>query len=96
LLPGSYAEVHFAVPVLVKRMSIPVNALLFRPEGPRVAVVDANHKVHLKAINIGRDYGTKVEILGGLDPDDQIVVNPADSLQDGQEVNIKAGSGAQS
>jgi RND family efflux transporter MFP subunit len=96
LLPGSYAEVHFAVPVLVKRMSIPVNALLFRPEGPRVAVVGADHKVHLKAINIGRDYGTKVEILGGLDPDDQIVVNPADSLQDGQEVNVKAGSGAQS
>jgi RND family efflux transporter MFP subunit len=96
LLPGSYAEVHFAVPVLVKRMSIPVNALLFRPEGPRVAVVGADHKVHLKAINIGRDYGTKVEILGGLDPNDQIVVNPADSLQDGQEVNVKAGSGAQS
>ena len=96
LLPGSYAEVHFAVPVLVKRMSIPVNALLFRPEGPRVAVVGADHKVHLKAINIGRDYGTKVEILGGLDPDDQIVVNPADSLQDGQEVNVKAGNGAQS
>jgi RND family efflux transporter MFP subunit len=94
LLPGSYAEVHFAVPVLVKRMSIPVNALLFRPEGPRVAVVGADHKVHLKAINIGRDYGTKVEILGGLDPDDQIVVNPADSLQDGQEVNVKAGSGS--
>jgi RND family efflux transporter MFP subunit len=96
LLPGSYAEVHFAVPVLVKRMSIPVNALLFRPEGPRVAVVGADHKVHLKAINIGRDYGTKIEILGGLDPGDQIVVNPADSLQDGQEVNVKAGSGAQS
>jgi RND family efflux transporter MFP subunit len=96
LLPGSYAEVHFAVPVLIKRMSVPVNALLFRPEGPRVAVVGADHKVHLKAINIGRDYGTRVEILGGLDPDDQIVVNPADSLQEGQEVNIKAGSGTQS
>ena len=67
LLPGSYAEVHFAVPVLITRMSIPVNALLFRPEGPRVAVVGPDHKVHLKAINIGRDYGTKVEILGGLD-----------------------------
>jgi RND family efflux transporter MFP subunit len=96
LLPGSYAEVHFAVPVLTQRMSIPVNAVLFRPEGPRVAVVGPDHKVHLKAINIGRDFGTKVEILGGLDPNDQIVVNPADSLEDGQEVNIKTGGGAQS
>jgi RND family efflux transporter MFP subunit len=96
LLPGSYAEIHFAVPVRDTRMSIPVNALLFRPEGPRVAVVGPDHKVHLKAINIGRDFGTKVEILGGLNPDDQVVVNPADSLEDGQEVNIKDGGGAQS
>ena len=96
LLPGSYAEIHFAVPVQIMRMSVPVNALLFRPEGPRVAVVGADHKVHLKAVTIGRDYGIKVEILGGLDPNDQIVVNPADSLEEGQEVNIKAGGGAQS
>ena len=93
LLPGSYAEVHFAVPVQITRLSIPVNAVLFRPEGPRVAVVGSDHKVHLKAISIGRDYGTKVEILGGLDPSDQIVVNPADSLEDGQQVNIKGGPG---
>ena len=92
LLPGSYAEVHFDVPVQITRLSIPVNALLFRPEGPRVAVVGSDRKVHLKAINIGRDYGIKVEILGGLDPNDQIVVNPADSLDEGQEVNIKAGT----
>ena len=92
LLPGSYAEVHFAVPVQITRLSVPVNALLFRPEGPRVAVVGSDHKIHLKAINIGRDYGTKVEILGGLEPNDQIVVNPADSLEEGQEVNVKAGS----
>ncbi|HVG90350.1 MAG TPA: efflux RND transporter periplasmic adaptor subunit, partial [Alphaproteobacteria bacterium] len=66
LLPGSYAEVHFAVPVQITRLSIPVNAVLFRPEGPRVAVVGSDHKIHLKTISIGRDYGTKVEILGGL------------------------------
>jgi RND family efflux transporter MFP subunit len=96
LLPGSYAEVHFAVPIQVTRMSVPVNVILFRPEGPRVAVVGADHKVHLKAISIGRDFGTKVEIMGGLDPDDQIVLNPADSLEEGQEVNIRTGGGAQS
>lgn len=92
LLPGSYAEVHFDIPVQITRLSIPVNALLFRPEGPRVAVVGPDHKVHLRAVNIGRDYGIKVEILGGLDPNDQIVVNPADSLDEGQEVNIKPGA----
>jgi RND family efflux transporter MFP subunit len=96
LLPGSYAEVHFAVPIQITRISVPVNAILFRSEGPRVAVVGADHKIHLRPINIGRDFGTKVEILGGLDANDQIVVNPADSLEDGQEVNVKSGGGAQS
>lgn len=96
LLPGSYAEVHFAVPIQTTRMSVPVNVLLFRPEGPRIAVVGSDHKIHLKAVTIGRDFGTKIEILGGLDPNDQIVLNPADSIEDGQEVNIKAGGGAKS
>jgi RND family efflux transporter MFP subunit len=96
LLPGSYAEVHFAVPIQISRMSVPVNTVLFRPEGPRVAVVGPDNKVHLKAIIIGRDFGTKIEILGGLDANDQVIMNPADSLEDGEEVNVKAGSGAKS
>jgi RND family efflux transporter MFP subunit len=94
LMPGSYAQVHFAVPVQSARFSVPVNALLFRAEGPRVAVVGTDGKVQLMAIAIGRDFGTKVEILGGLDAKDQIVVNPADSLEEGQAVNVKAGGPA--
>jgi RND family efflux transporter MFP subunit len=96
LLPGAYAQLHFAVPIKTTRISVPVNALLFRPEGPRVAVVGQDGKVHLRSIIIGRDFGTKVEVLGGLDASDRVVVNPADSLEDGQEVNIKTGGGAQS
>ncbi len=96
LLPGSYAQLHFAVPIKTVRVSVPVNALLFRSEGPRVAVVGTDHRIHLKTIIIGRDFGTTVEILGGLDPNDQIVVNPADSLEEGQLVNIRTGGGSQS
>jgi RND family efflux transporter MFP subunit len=89
LLPGAYAQVHFAVPVQTQRISVPVNALLFRAEGPRVAVVGDDQKVHLKAVSIGRDFGTRVEILGGVNPTDQIIVNPADSLEEGQQVRVK-------
>ena len=96
LLPGAYAQVHFAVPVQTIRISVPVNALLFRGEGPRVAVVGPDQKAHLKAVTIGRDFGTKVEILGGLDPNDQIIVNPADSLEEGQQVHVNTGNGAKS
>lgn len=87
LLPGSYAQVHFGVNVAAVRLSVPVNALLFRAEGTRAAVVGRDGKVHLKPVVIGRDYGTDVEILGGLDPSDSIVVNPSDSLEEGQIVH---------
>jgi RND family efflux transporter MFP subunit len=88
LLPGSFGEVHFAVGSGVNKVTIPVNTMLFRAEGARVAVVGADNKVELRPINIGRDYGATLEILGGVAPSDKIVVNPADSLEDGQQVNV--------
>jgi RND family efflux transporter MFP subunit len=88
LLPGSFGEVRFQVGADVDKVTIPVNALLFRAEGSRVAVVGADGKVALRPINIGRDYGATLEILSGLAPTDRIVINPADSLEDGQKVNV--------
>jgi RND family efflux transporter MFP subunit len=89
LLPGGFAEVHLAVQATGTHLEVPVNALLFRSEGPRVAVVDARHVAHLRPLVIGRDYGGSLEVLGGLEVDDWIVVNPADGLEDGQEVRVK-------
>jgi membrane fusion protein, multidrug efflux system len=88
LLPGSLGEVHFAVGSDVNKVTIPVNAMLFRAQGPQVAVIGPGNKVQLRPINIGRDYGTTLEILGGVSPTDLIVINPADSLEDGQQVNV--------
>jgi len=93
LLPGSYAQVHFGVHVATTRLSVPVNALLFRSEGPRAAVVGSDGKVHLKPVVIGRDYGTDVEILGGLETSESIVLNPSDSLEEGQPVHATKESG---
>jgi RND family efflux transporter MFP subunit len=89
LLPGGYAQVHLLVGVTGTRLQVPVNALLFRSEGLRAVVVDADHKIHLQQLAIGRDYGTALEVLQGLKPDDWIVLNPPDSLDEGMQVNIK-------
>ncbi len=89
LLPGGYAQVRFQVQVNAQRVQVPVNALLFRSEGLRAVVVDANGKTHLRPIAIGRDYGTTLEVLEGLTVDDWIVLNPADSLDEGVQVNVK-------
>jgi membrane fusion protein, multidrug efflux system len=88
LLPGSFGEVHFAIGSNVDKVTIPVNAMLFRAEGPRLAVVGNDKKIQLRPISIGRDYGASLEVLGGIAPGDQVVINPPDSLEEGQEVNI--------
>ena len=88
LLPGSFGEVHFRPGISGQKVTLPVNAMLFRQEGPRVAVVGSDNKVQLRPITIGRDYGSTLEILGGVDVGDQVVINPADSLEEGQQVNI--------
>ena len=95
LLPGSFGEVHFAVGSNVNKVTVPVNAMLFRSEGPRLAIVDANGRIQLRPINIGRDYGTSLEILGGVSAEDQVVINPPDSLEEGQQVNVAAASPSQ-
>jgi RND family efflux transporter MFP subunit len=89
LLPGGYAQVHLGVKVKGQRLQVPGNALLFRSEGLRAVVVDANHHAHLQTLAIGRDYGVTLEVLNGLKADDWIVLNPADSLIDGQAVHVK-------
>ena len=89
LLPGGYAQVHLEVHVQGDRLQVPVNALLFRSEGLRAVVIDANHRVRLQALSIGRDYGTSLEVLTGLKPEDWIVLNPPDSIENGEEVRVK-------
>ena len=88
LLRGSFGEVHFSPKNNAEKVTVPVNAMLFRREGAQLAVVGADNKVQLRSITIGRDYGTTLEVLGGVTFEDRIIINPADSLEDGQTVKV--------
>ena len=90
LLPGSFGQVHFNPKIDEEKVTIPINAMLFRKEGPQVAVVGSDGKVELRHISIGRDYGTTLEIVGGVSGNDRIIVNPSDSIEQGQRVNVAA------
>ena len=90
LFRGSFGEVHFKPKINVAKVTVPVNALIFQHDGAQVAVVGSDNKVQLRPITIGRDYGTTLEVLGGVNADDRIIVNPDDSLEDGQTVNVAA------
>jgi RND family efflux transporter MFP subunit len=88
LLPGAYVQV--ALPLSASAtLSVPSNALLFRGEGTRVAVIDAQGKVKLHAVTLGRNNGTTVEITSGLQSSDRLVLNPPDSLVDGDIVTTQ-------
>ena len=87
LLTGSYAEVHLKVATQASTLLLPVNTLLFRSEGLRAGVVK-DGKVVLTALTPGRDFGNQIEIVSGLKPDDQVIINPPDSLVSGQQVQI--------
>jgi RND family efflux transporter MFP subunit len=87
LLTGSYAEVHLAVPQQASTFLIPVNTLLFRTEGLRVAIVK-DGKVVLTAVTPGHDFGNEIEVVAGVKAGDQIIINPPDSIVSGQQVQI--------
>jgi RND family efflux transporter MFP subunit len=87
LLTGSYAEVHLKVATQASTLLLPVNTLLFRSEGLRVGVVK-DGKVVLSAVSPGRDFGNQIEVVSGLRPADQVIINPPDSLVSGQRVQI--------
>lgn len=88
ILPGSYTTVHLKFPSYAGSIRLPINTILFRAEGLQIAVLDVNNKVVLKSIIIGRDFGNQVQIDSGIKPGDIVIVNPSDSLVNGQRVKV--------
>ena len=88
IFPGAYAEVHFKLAADTQTLRLPANTVLFRAAGLQVATVDAQNRIKLKSIVQGRDFGSSIEVLGGLEAGDKVVVNPPDSITDGSPVRI--------
>jgi RND family efflux transporter MFP subunit len=87
LLTGSFAEVHLSIPSGKSTFLVPVNTLIFRSQQVQVGVI-RNGKVVLTDLTPGHDFGGEMEVVAGLNADDQVVVNPPDSLVTGQPVNV--------
>jgi len=90
LLPGAYVQVDLPL-AGAKTLVVPTNVLLFRGEGTRVALVDGASRVRLKAVTLGRNLGESIEVLGGIADGDRLVVNPSDSLAEGDSVAVAIG-----
>jgi RND family efflux transporter MFP subunit len=88
LFPGAYVQVHFKFAHGIETLRVPANSVLFRSTDLQVAVVGADHRVTLKSITTGRDFGTSLEVLTGLAPGDDLIVDPPDSIEGGTLVQI--------
>lgn len=94
LLPGSYVEVNLPLTNPGKNLLIPVAALQFRQDGPRVAIVNGEaqgeQRIAMHQVKLGRDLGRFVEVLNGVTPKDQIVLNPHDAIEENELVHAHA------
>ncbi len=90
ILAGSFAQVRFAEASDAAPLTLPGNTLLFRAEGPQVALVQANNKVELRRVKLGRDFGPTLEIIAGVGPADHVILNPSDSSANGVIVRVAA------
>ncbi len=87
LLPGAYVEVALPLSGSAKALLIPPNTLQFRQDGPRVAIVGDGDKIALRQVKLGRDLGRAVEVISGLSPQDAVVLNPHDTIEEGERVS---------
>jgi RND family efflux transporter MFP subunit len=87
LLPGMYAQVDLTTPRQDPPLLIPGDTLVVRADGPQVAVIGQDHTVRYARIQLGRDFGDRIEVLSGLQAGQQIAVNPGDSVREGSKVN---------
>jgi RND family efflux transporter MFP subunit len=90
LMPGMYSQVDLSVPRKNPPLTIPGDTLVVRANGPQVALVSADGTVHYQQVQLGRDFGDKLEVLSGLKEGDQLVVNPSDSIREGAKVKVAA------
>ena len=88
LWPGVYTEGHFHLESVGSTLQIPANTLLFRNGASAVGVVNADGKVEIRNVQIGKDLGTRLEIVERLASTDQLTVNPSDSSNNGMEVHV--------
>jgi RND family efflux transporter MFP subunit len=95
LLPGAYVFVHMKLPAGSNTFTIPSNTLIFRSQGLQVGVV-RDGKVQLVPITVGHDFGNAVEVTSGITPNDQIILDPSDSLISGTSVEVASTAGSAS
>jgi RND family efflux transporter MFP subunit len=95
MMPGDYASIHLQIPAAANVLSVPSSALIFNAKGLSVATVDAHNRVLIKPVSIELDLGAIVELATGVSPNDRVIQNPPDGIDNGAEVRLAGGAAGQ-
>jgi RND family efflux transporter MFP subunit len=85
LSPGMYCTIELHIPRKTPSLLVPADAVIFNSGGLQVAVVK-NGVAHIRKISVARDLGTEIEVRDGVNPGDQVILNPPVNLVDGGRV----------
>ncbi|MFM8619923.1 MAG: efflux RND transporter periplasmic adaptor subunit, partial [Opitutaceae bacterium] len=94
ILAGSFGQVRFKQARVDAALTLPATTLLYRSAGPQVGVVGANGAVAVRSVTLGRDFGSTLEVLGGVSASDQVIIHPPDALADGRPVPMSGAGSA--
>lgn len=89
LMPGMYAQVRFSAGRAEAAVLVPGDVLILGRQGPRVAVVAPDHRIHLRQIRIGQDLGSEIEVVSGLSAGEVVVANPSDAVRENAFVEVR-------
>ena len=89
LLPGMYLNIRFKVEQNEPALVVPANTVDIRKEGPRVAVLDKDQKLHYREVKLGRDFGLTIEVVSGLQGGETVVINPSTDMTEGEKVEVQ-------
>ena len=92
MMPGDYASIHLQIAAVAQVLSVPSSSLIFDAKGLSIATVDADNRVLLKPVIVGRDLGAVIELASGLSPNDRVIQNPPDGIGSGAEVRLAVSS----
>jgi multidrug efflux pump subunit AcrA (membrane-fusion protein) len=96
LKPGQYVQAEFKLPADAAVVSLPATSVMYRANGPQVAVIDGENRARIRPVTLGKDFGTRVQIASGVAAGQRVVDNPPDALADGDKVKVAAAKGAKS
>lgn len=88
LFPNQFVNARLLLDTVRGAVTIPIAAVQNGAEGKSVYVVNAENRVHLRAVQTGISDSERVVVTAGIEVGERVVTDGANRLQDGSTVTV--------